>query len=407
MDRIEKYIEEFKREQERRRYVLIAFNDEGVTVQALFLRTEPLRIETGRKFVFRGVTEKNFGEHRVLKSLLQTIFFPFPYRIVTNVSHAYCHSKYFTMHYERGDASSPVTQDEINTFFSQNVWKHLEQNKKEFSDKGKFEDLNVLLVANHIIAARTNKEVVRHEEMESLFEKAAKSVDFGVVQTFLYRPIYTALTKIMPKRAHVMSFLEDGFSLALALDMARLDTAAPKSKPRKFIYASIRRNETDIFFFNGESMELMDSFNFGHQSLYEAFNTSLQMDYGSYIRALGAFANGETSSGVARHFGDIISKELGHLYNGLMSFKKATKATAIYIDGGEIAFLLRKHKKFASWMIDGSIFGFIRSIQIDKLELADRNRADVIMALCISHKNTINSIVTKIIRWLIPYTLDN
>ncbi len=334
---------------------------------------------------------------------MNLLFFPFKYKIGVIAPQNVCHSIYFSVNLERKNRSVPIQKEEISHFFSQNLWKFIETNKKEFSQKNGYDDLGVLLASNWVAVSILDKKTM--ENCDDVFGKTGKKITFGILQTFIGRNFLDSLSKIIPaKRAVMKNFHEYGFQLPFSVLMAHLKSS--KTKNKKFIFADIKETETRATLFDGESMFFLDVFNFGSRSIYEAVNHFFGIDYGTYLGLLNRLVKDEISKTAKNKFLSIFEKELSIFNKGIFSFKKETKAGTIYINGEYLSDYLNARKNPPNTIIFKNGFDSIFSVNLSDINLSNSFKADLGCMLGISRNEQINTMIAKQIRWLIPQGIE-
>ncbi len=395
--------EKVKNQFQKQRWAILIFDYDGLEIRRITYNPKLLKTSEKNPIFFKNVSEKNFRSKKNLKFVLNLLFFPFKYKIGIIAPQNVCHSKYFSINLERRNRLNPIQKEEISHFFSQNLWKFIEINKKEFSQKNGYDDLGVVLANNWVSVSILDKKTM--DNCDDIFGKTGKKITFGILQTFISRNFLDSLSKMIPvKRATLKSFHEYGFQLPFSILMAHLKSS--KAKNKKFIFADIKENETRTTLFDGESMFFLDVFNFGSRSLYEAVNHFFGIDYKTYLELLDRLVKDNISKTAKNKFLSIFEKELSIFNKGISSFKKETKAGAVYINGEYLSDYLNIRRNPSNMIIFKNGFDSIFSVNLKDVNLSNSFKADLGCMLGISRNEQINMMIARQIRWLIPQGIE-
>jgi len=346
--------------------------------------------------------EKDFFQQRVNKFFFKFLFFPFKYQLIINVPHSYCCSKYFQIDHKRNSSKSPISEGEMTLIFSNYLLKLLDANKKEVLEKNGFDELNTLLVDHKVIDSSIDGKRF-FPESDLVMESLGKDLKIGMVHTFLYRPISSGFNKVLPSRARVWGYFEDGFNLPLGLHLNYQND--PKLKNKKSLFAIIKEEETHIYQDNLNEIKFFDTFGFGYKNIYDALNNALGIEYEEFFVLLQKLANHDMSPNTMMYILRIVEVELQRLYNGLILFKKELGSSVIYVEAGLLAEVLKNHKRFSPMLISDE--WRIESLNdFNGLNISKNNIADLIYG-SLSRSNILNSLSAKHIRWLIPYNINS
>lgn len=296
----------------------------------------------------------------------------------------------------------PIEKNEVSGIFSQYLWKYLEINKKAFVKDNSYDDLGVLLLNSLVVnVSLDGKSLGQNDE---LFGKTGKKVAIGMVQTFVFRPFFSSLAKIFPKRAPFRDFHEFGFYLPLAVLLNHLKVSEKKNK--KFIFAGVEKLETKIHVFDGLTMAFYDIFSFGNRSFYEAMNHYFGVDITTYFLLLDKIIKDDLALSAKKRFMDVLDKELINLNNGISSFKNEIRAPSVYLSSENITGYLKLNKHFAEMVVDDDFCNKVASINMEALNLSCIFKADIGCMLGFSRNDQLNILATRQIRWLIPHTVE-
>ena len=378
------------------------FTPDGLEVRRLLYY--PIRHVVAEKapIYFKNTTELSVRSNKFLKILFYILFFPFKYKISVIASRNVCHSKYFSLPFTRRNAKEKIDKNEIAGIFSRYLWKCLEINKKEFSVANEYDDLSVVLVNNQVVNATVDGK--NYARPDSIFEVSGKNVGLGIVQTFAYRPFYSALAKNLPRRAIFRDFYEYGFNLPLSVTLQHLENS--KKPNKRFVFAGMEDSETKVYVFDGTVLSFKDFFAFGSQSFYQIMNYVYGVEHSAYSLMLDKLTKDDVGPAVKKRFKEILDKELFRLYNGLLSFKKNANAASVYIDGDRISNYLKTNKRFSGMLVDGGYCERQSKVNLSGLDIDNVLRADVGCMLGLSRNDEINVMATKQIRWLLPHTME-
>jgi hypothetical protein len=313
-----------------------------------------------------------------------------------------CRSVYFTIPYARKNPSTPIEKNEIGGVFSQYLWKYIEINKKLFAKENSYDDLGVLLLNNLVAGVGLDGETVEHND--DIFGKTGKKITIGMVQSFVFRPFFSALAKTFPKRALFKDFHEQGFCMPLSVLLNHLRVSEKKNK--RFVFAGVGKSRTSIHVFDGLTMAFYDSFAFGSRSFYEVSNHYFGLDLSAYLSMFERIVSGNLAPGAKKKMMEVLDKELNNLSNGISSFKTEIGAQSTYINGGSISGYLKLHKRFADSVVDEDFCDKIGSVNVESLKLTNVFKADVGCMLGLSRNDQLNVMAMRQIRWLIPHTVE-
>ena len=213
LEKIKNYFEELK---SKKRILAVSFLADGVLFQKFIYFPKKSLISLKGSFIVQDVSEKDFIENKKIIWAFKRIFFPFSYKIIVAASHSYCQSKYFKISSSRSHPKEKVSIPELNAFFSNNLCSYLDNHKKEVAKDMNFDDAEVLLVNNRVIDAKVSTNLF-FGNYDDIFESSGKNMEVGIIQTFVFRPIFSGLSKIIPARAKIWFFSESNFSLPLSL----------------------------------------------------------------------------------------------------------------------------------------------------------------------------------------------
>ncbi len=346
--------------------------------------------------------EKDFFQQKVNRMFFKFLFFPFKYQVIINIPHSYCRSKYFQINHKRNSSKSPISEGEMTLIFSNYLLKLLDSNKKEVLEKNGFDELNILLVDHKVIDSSIDGKRF-FPQSELVMDSLGKDLKIGMVHTFLYRPISSGFNKMLPSRAKVWGYFEDGFNLPLGLHLNYQND--PKTKNKKSLFAIVKEEETHIYQDNLNEIKFFDTFGFGYKNIYNALNNALGIQYEEFFILLQKLAKQDMSPSTMMHILRIIEVELQRLYNGLLLFKKEFGSLSIYLDAGPLTEILRNHKRFSPMLICDE-WKMESSDDFNGLNISKNNIADLMYG-SLSKSNILNSLSAKHIRWLIPYNINS
>lgn len=392
----------FSKQFRKQRWLLVVFSPEGLELRPIIYYPTDGTFKEMTPFMFKNIFEKNFSSKKIIKILGKTIFFPFKFNITVVASKEVCASTYFVFPFTRQSSNTIIEKNDVMAAFSQHLWKYLDVHKKAFAKHNDYDDLGVLLVANQVI--RITVDDVPLKNPETLFEKKGKKISFGMIQTFLHRPLFVALTKTFSKRATFKHFHEYGFTLPL-FGLISLFGDKKNTSNKHCIVARVEDSDTLVYAFDGNHFAYFDSFAFGEKYLYEAVHHVMGVNFSSYKEIINSIVMGKTSLVVAKKFVSIMDKELSRLSHGLQSFKKDIRATSALLSMPGSASFLALNKKFASMLISADKFE-CGSAKVSQLSVSDQLKADIICMIGLDRTDSINTLATRQIRWLIPHNMN-
>jgi hypothetical protein len=386
----------------KQRWLLLIFGGEGVEARRILYYPTTKSFREKKAVRFLKVNENNIYANRVFRIFAKIFFFPFRYKVMVVAPRKLCCSKYFTVSFDRKNNHKPIEANELAYIFSQNLWPIIESNKKEFMKDNDYEDLNILLVNSQAVQINADNKILPN--LDDIFSVAVKKASVGMVQTLVYRAFFSSLRKTFPKRAAFREFHEYGFNLPLSILL--YSSAKKENKTKKFISATVEEKETRIFIFDGKFLSYHDKFSFGRRSLYDALNHAMNVDATVFNSLMKKIVTQDMDPTTSKRLVSILDKELTRLGNGLLAFKKESKAQAVYVDGGAINSFLRMHPRYAPLIVDNSICNCGFKGDISGLSLGESYRADILCAIGLDKKDLVNVIATRQIRWLIPHSIE-
>lgn len=385
---------------QKQRWLFLIFTAQGIELRRFLYFPTRKSLQELPPLVFRGISENNIVRSRLLKLAVRIMFFPFRYNVSVILPASVCRSKYLTLSFARRN-DSVVSDRELNNFLSRAMWQNVEQNKKEFMESGKYDDLSVLLTDNLVVSAAVDGKSL--DNPDDIFKVGGKKIALGVVHTFVYRPLFSGLLKLFPKRAVFRNFCEQGFCLPLFSLLLSHYSKTELKRNKKFVFASIREDETIIYAYDGQTLMRRDSFSFGSRCLYDAVHHVMGVDFGSYRKLLRAVVEGKVSGYMRNRILGVLGKELTRLYNGILSFKKTYGAGSVYLEGGSLNQLLLLHKKLSGSVTDASVISDDYISNLLALAISDYLKAEIEYAIGLNRRNETTVIATRPIRWLIPH----
>lgn len=362
-------------------YVLLVLAEDGLTVHRFtHMRSQKKNTEVS-SFTLRSINEKKIAENRILRILLKILYFPFPYRVILDIPHQFCQTRYDTAVINREQPERQLTAQELNSFFTHAVWKIVEKNKKLFVAQHKYSDADVLLVRNTLAETfLDNKNILRHKEDEITSENG-KELRAGIIQTHMYRPIFAQFARLLPKRAHISCVLENGFATAYSLH---------KSDSHETLLFLTEKTKTNVFLVSATEVLHTGSFNFGTLSTYEACNNMLGIGMESYRSIMARYLENNLSPSAKKFIEKILAGELARLHKGIQSFKKEFHASHAYVDAGALNPFVALQKKFPAEVFK------------ENSELS----AIIDYALPAEQKTFSRNMIQRLFRWLLPNVIE-
>ncbi|OGM90948.1 hypothetical protein A2755_01980 [Candidatus Wolfebacteria bacterium RIFCSPHIGHO2_01_FULL_48_22] len=365
-------------------YLMLTFSDDGLAVHRFTYNAQTKKITESRSFTLRGVQEKQLSQNKILRFILKIIYFPFHYRLLLQIPHQFCQSRYEAVVSKREKSSEQARAQELNSFLTHAVWKLVEKNKKLFMASRKYDDVNTLLAQNSLVSAAIGTKDILHIQEDSITSITGPDMRVGIVQTHLYRPIYTELAKILPKRARIQSALENGFAVAYGLR-----SASPT------LVCIVERSRTNVFLSSAQEVAHAGSFNFGAHSLYEACNNMLGIGKDAYRAVLQRYVHDGISPAARKFIEKILHDELSRLQKGILSFKKETGVKDAYVEAGMLNYFISEQKKFPA-----------RLIPFKAGDTDSHATSALQYALSLEEKSYMRHLMKKLFRWLLPNIIE-
>jgi hypothetical protein len=381
------------------RLLLCSFVGGGVLLQPLQLYGNARVVHHRKSLWLPRMSEKEFFESKRIKVYLWRLFFPFRYRIVVSAPRRHCQSRLTTLSAARAHPTTPVTQQELEHFFSNTLLKSLENHKKDVTHRYGYDDVHVLLVDNIAISAAIDSKRF-HNNPDALIGSRGSVIRVSVVQTLCSRTFFGSLMRIIPRRSTIGHIVEEGFNLAMFMYLKA--SAARQNSQARFILAVVGDRDTTIMQATPESVAFLDSFRFGWKSICDVLHHHLGIDNATCIPLCQTLAAGSLSPSVTKGLWTILNKELSRLVNGMEVFRKETKIPTIFVDGGLFDFLLAAHPVLGAMEVSARKN---KGFEISHAHLISRLEADVYMELLRLPSSMVNRTAAKLIRWLIPNTL--
>lgn len=387
------------------RFVWVRFTQDGVELQALSRRGQGSPPRQGPRFFLAGVSERNFGTSKKLKYFFRTIFFPLPYRVVVTLSKESAFTTFFTVTHQRVAPKEALNADELQNIFSQYLWRSLDDHKRDAMAKLGLDDLSVLLAGSRILSVRVDG--VDIGDGSSMALRTGKIVAVDAVQTFIARGVFVSLQKVLPPRARVAGFVQEDFSLCLlgALASSRSKTARTKN----FVFASVGDIETAMFVYAEDRLVYADSFVFGTKTVYEALNHALGIDQTVFVGLLDVIAHADrASTGTHRALASFVSQEMARLAHGVASFKKSAGVSRALVYAGPLQSACAHDKKIAPLLF--SVRSYLEGDETWRPVMDhiadDAVLADYLVIFGIPTRRVFTEQAMKLVRWLIPHTID-
>jgi len=308
---------------------------------------------------------------------------------------------------ERNKKDDPITREELDIFFSQNLGKDIEANKKDVMHRTGLDDLDALMVSNRVTSIQIDNAYISiREHKDAPLAMTGKTVSFGIIQTFFHRGVFGSLQRLLPRRAKLHSFFQDGFPIPLSLVRHTIQQETKKTKEKTYALALIRERGTNVFLCSTRAISFYDSISIGYQSIYEVLNTRLGVDVESFWHILHSVSSYTASPHIIKQINSILSQEIHRIQNGLQSVKKETKVNSILIDPGRMGEYINAHTVMKHALISKDEINFFDDITIYATHDSLRMIATIACILRLPRKHTINHIATKHVRWLLPHAVE-
>lgn len=384
----------------KERFLFLDFSPKGVFVKVFCYCQKSGLVKYKYEKLFLNLSEKSFFNDRMFRFFINTVFLPFYFKIIVNVDGKLAFSRYTKIDWQRKDPKIKITQDEIQLFFSGSIWKVVDDNKKEAIKRIGLEDTDVVISDHKILDVYVDGK--RLTNFDDIFENTGKKITVGVYQNFISRPFFEKFLKNLPNRAGDISFFENGVSLALLLYLKEA-SKTKKETEKKFLVASIKKELTKVFVFNGKSCFYFDSFSWGYKDLI----LLLEKDYGicpeiffDFIRSL---VEEKMSPSARFKINALIRNELSHLYNGIVSAQRENGVENAFIDGGDLSFLLAFEQKYSKMLMSQKNFIFDKIIDFGFDQFNFSHQAEICFLFKKEERNVLDKVSIQLIRWLLPH----
>ncbi|BCX16120.1 MAG: hypothetical protein KatS3mg098_349 [Candidatus Parcubacteria bacterium] len=402
--KIKTFLTNFK---QRQRVLFVSFKEEGVLLEKVVFLSEDFDLQCFRKkILIKDLNEKNFKNNLFFKFFLFFLFFPFPYKVVVNLYHLYCYSQCSLLETKRKNPSQPLTSEEINSFFLQNIWKLIEEQKRKIVKKKEIEEAEILLVDNLVCGIKIDAKTIP-QDLKNLSDFQGRDFKVNLFQTFVKRSFFIDLTRVLPRRAQLAGFFEEGITLATSLYLKEF-FESPKKENQPFLLFFLREKETSVFLFDKKEIYSFDHLNFGYFYLYQVFNNLLGINREVFEEIMKRLERNELSVKVRDYFLKIIRKELKNFYYAVFSLKKSLGVKKHYFYAEKLTNFLNKwEKKYFSSLVkeEALFFSFKKDSCLKEEDLVFQSLLSFSLEN-VFRKSLANSLVVKLIRWLIPHNIQ-
>lgn len=333
------------------------------------------------------------------------IFFPFPYRVVVSLPGTHAYSAYETVTIERDvQHTAPLGREEFRQAFSHYIGKFVDENRKRATAQTSLHDADVLLVHNHIVHVRSGNQYYALDGKE-LFSDAPRTLEVGVIQTFVPRSLFSHIVALLPRRARVYAWAQEGFHLAYALYRGRMEKRT-SYKHLPLGVAWVRNSITQLYRFDGKRLSFHDSFLFGSRMLYEALHNELLIDKESFLHILSRYKQKTLSVHMRTLVANILEQETMCLLRGIDAFKKPHHLSAVYLNPGVLEEYLSLHPRTRQSVIGVGQYAGVHTVPVRVDHSCDHVQyADCVMGLGLYHHTPLSAIGKESIRWLLPHTM--
>jgi len=385
---------------EARRFVAISFGHGMTGIEGIAYIPRRGVFKRNFSFVIRDASEETFFKNWRVKLIIKLAFFPFRYRVLLEVPHEMGRSSYVTIAIQRNKhGRENVHAQEVSAALSNYVGKFVDQNRDIMELHTDTAPQEVVMAHNYVADVRAG---TRHWYVnpDDLFRSSASVFDIGIVQTFVQRSMLDGLRGILPRRAKIGMVFEDGFHLPLGVYLKK-SSALRRSGNPAFGVAIVRGSQTDLFVYDGQAITFFDRLPFVEKHLYTALNSALLVGRDAFFPLLDKIAKKELSSRLQRRLANILSKEMARFVNGIKAFERTAKVPVCYVDAGEADSYMRVHPFLRKYLIGEKHYAFVPGVEVGSA-FPHTQRADLLVALHMPRPSSLNEMVKKSVRWLLP-----
>jgi hypothetical protein len=389
------------------RFVILSFEDDGIYATRVSRNTSTKKISISTDILIPRVTERTLRHNKAMRTFLSLLFFPFSYRVCLIVPHHMGRSYNDTLRMVRSQPQTPITQEELDTFFAHQFGANVELYKKESMRRLGCEDVDVLLVESRIVAARVDSQSINlTAPEESIIGKKGKEILFSVVYTFMNRSSFSALHSVLPKRARMYTIVEEGFyvPIQIARDVWESDSSLLGIS---FITALVQRQGTDLFVCRKGTISYYDTIPAGYQSMYETINSRLGLNRESFDALIARMEDGNISSRLKKQLQEILSNEINRMVHGLQAVKRETAVRGIVCSPEGVRGYLQHDSRMRRTLIDiDSVAGDSTVMSLFPRQKSVLRVARVAYILETPRAHKLNTSAIRHIRWLLPHRIE-
>lgn len=367
----------------KKRLCFLWFGDEGLYIKTAHVCSDE-SLHFKRSLYIPDVHELSFNTLKRIKMFFSTVFFPFPFECIVFFPFPYTQSRITNLPFT---PTKKDAQEDVSSFVSQYVWPSIEKQKKSFIEAKGCNELEALLVQSHVVDAWGGG-----KRLPLTSETIQVPTTLSFIHTFLFRPVFSKISQILPKRGSIGGFMQQGLLTAY-------DISQKEKEP--FLYIRIGARMTDVYKRNDEGIAYIDSIHIGYKNLYDVLHAHLDIDSDTFHTIIERLGKKQLSAKSQRHIEQILKKEVEEFDLGIKNFQKTTKIKKVYIDPGPLDIYFSSKRAFATSLISHNKKLFQGNASIYQNEFS----REASVQQNIHYTNPLSTAMLKFLRWLLPHSL--
>ena len=375
--------EQIKKYIPHKRICFVWFGDEGISLKTAHVKGDG-QLQIRRSLYIPDVHELSFDTLKRIKIFFYTVFFPFPFECIVFFPFPYIQSQITILPFRPTQKNE---QEDISSFVSQYVWPSIEKQKKAFIDAKGCNELEALLVQSHVVAASQGG-----KELPLQKETIKVPTELSFLHTFLFRPVFSKISHILPKRGSIGGFMQQGL-------LSAYDISTKEKDP--FLYIRIGARMTDVYQSHADGVMYLDSIHMGYKNLYDVLHAHLDINIDTFHTILERLGKKQLSSKSQRHIESILKKEVEEFDLGIKNFQKTTKTKKVYIDPGPLDTYFSSKRAFRT-----SLLSYHKKLSAGRAEIYQKEfLREAYIQKNVHYTNPLSAIMLKFLRWLLPHSL--
>lgn len=367
----------------QKRLCFVWFGDEGISLKTAHVKGDG-RLYIKKSLYLPDVHELSFDTVKRIKMFFFTVFFPFPFECVIFLPFPYIQSQITVLPFTPTQKNE---QEDVSSFVSQYVWPSIEKQKKSFVETKGCNELEALLVQSHVIAASQGG-----KNLPLTRETIQVPTHISFLHTFLFRPVFSKISRILPKRGSIGGFMQQGL-------LSAYDISLKEKEP--FLYIRIGARMTDVYRSDAHGIMHLDGIHMGYKNLYDVLHAHLDINIDTFHTILERLGKKELSLKSQRHIEQILKKEVEEFDLGIKNFQKTTKIKKVYIDPGPLDIYFSSKRAFRT-----SLLSYHKPLWKGRAEMyQDEFLREAHIQRHIHYTNSISTLMLKFLRWLLPHSL--